>query len=94
VEISEPFWTILQELIQTTLLPEDKLQLLRVLGGFGGPKAIGDCLVGLLEQSDRVLRLGAIEGLKRLGRPDLMARLRDWRSAETDAEIVEALSEC
>jgi HEAT repeat protein len=94
VEVTEEFWTILREMIQTTMLPEDKLQLLRVLGGFGAPATIGDYLIGLLEQSDRLTRLGAIEGIKRLGRPDLTARLRNWRSVETDAEIIEALGEC
>jgi HEAT repeat protein len=94
VGITDEFWTILREMIQATMAPEDKLQLLRVLGGFGAPAAIGDYLAALLEQSDRLTKLGAIEGLKRLGRPDLMARLRDWRSVETDAEVAEALGEC
>jgi HEAT repeat protein len=94
VEITGNFWTVLRELISTITMPEDKLQLLRVLGGFGAPAAIGDYLAGLLEQSDRLTRLGAIEGLKRLGRPDLLARLRDRRGLEADAEIAEAMGEC
>jgi len=40
------------------------------------------------------MKLGAIEGIKRLGRPDLMARLRDRRSVEADPEVLEALGEC
>jgi hypothetical protein len=94
VEITEQFWGVLREMIQVAMLPEDKLQLLRVLGGFGAPPTIGDYLIGLLEQSDRLTRLGAIEGIKRLGRPDLMTRLRDRRGVETDAEIAEALGQC
>jgi len=94
VEITEEFWRTLQAMTHATMTSEDKLQLLRVLGGFGAPAAIGDYLVGLLEQSDRVTRLGAIEGLKRLGRPELITRLRAWRAVETDAEVAEALGEC
>jgi len=94
VEISEVFWTLLQELLQTTMPPEDKLQLLRVIGGFGAPAAIGEYLASLLGQGDRLTKLGAIEGIKRLERPDIMARLRDRRSVETDPEVLEALGEC
>ena len=94
VEITEEFWKLLRETLQATMAPEDKLQLLRMVGGFGAPASIGDHLVNLLEQSDRVTRLGAIEGIKRLGRADLMSRLREWRSVETDAEVAEALGEC
>jgi hypothetical protein len=94
LEITAEFWALLRELVPATTMPEDKLQLLRVLGGFGAPAAIGDYLAGLLEQSDRLTRLGAIEGLKRLRRPDLLARLRDRRGLEADAEIAEAMREC
>ena len=94
VEITEAFWKILREMLQAAMSPEDKLQLLRVLGGFGAPAAIADYLVGLLEHNDRLTKLGAIEGLKRLGRPDLMARLRDRLAAETDPEVAEALAGC
>jgi len=94
VHVSEEFWQLLREMTRTSRAAEDKLQLLRVLGGFGGPPAIGDYLASMLEQSDRLLRLGAIEGIKRLGRPDLLARLREWRNVETDAEIAEALGPC
>ena len=94
VEITAEFWNLLRELLQEGLPAEDKLQLLRVVGGFGGPPAIGDFLASLLSHADRLTKLGAIEGLKRLGRPDLMARLCDWRGKETDAEILEALGEC
>ena len=73
---------------------EDKLQLLRVVGGFGAPAAIGDYLAGLLGQDDRLTKLGAIEGIRRLKRPDLMARLQDQRSVETDPEVLEALGDC
>jgi len=93
VAITEEFWKLLRETLQATMAPEDKLQLLRMVGGFGAPASIGDHLISLLEQSDRVTRLGAIEGIKRLGRADLMSRLREWRSVETDAEIAEALGE-
>jgi HEAT repeat protein len=94
VAITERFWQLLRETLQDTLAPEDKLQLLRVAGGFGAPAAIGDYLFALLEQSERVTRLGAIEGIKRLGRPDLMRRLREWRKNEPDAEVAEALGDC
>jgi len=94
VEISEVFWTLLQELLQTAMPPEDKLQLLRVIGGFGAPAAIGEYLASLLGQGDRLTKLGAIEGIKRLERPDIMARLRDRRRVETDPEVLEALGEC
>jgi hypothetical protein len=94
VAITGDFWTILRELIPALTAPEDKLQLLRVLGGFGAPAAIGDYLAELLEQGDRMTKLGAIEGLKRLARPDLLARLRDRRGLEPDAEIAEAMGEC
>jgi len=93
-EITEGFWNLLREMLQATMSPEDKLQLLRVVGGFGAPPAIGDYLVALLEQNDRLTKLGAIEGIKRLGRPDLMERLRYRRSTEADAEVAEALREC
>ncbi len=94
VEITEEFWKVLRETLQTATAPEDKLQLLRVVGGFGAPPAIGDYLVALLEQDDRLMRLGAIEGIKRLGQPDSMERLRNRRNVETDAEVAEALAEC
>ena len=94
VGITEEFWKLLRETLQDTMAPEDKLQLLRVAGGFGAPAAIGDYLFALTEQSERVTRLGAIEGIKRLGRPDLMTRLREWRNVETDAEVLEALGGC
>jgi len=94
VEITEEFWKLLRELLRDGLPPTDKLQLLRMAGGFGGPPAIGDFLASLLLHDDRLTKLGAIEGLKRLGRSDLMARLRDWGAKESDAEIIEALGEC
>lgn len=94
VGISDGFWELLRGMITTALVPEVRLQLLRVLGGFGSPAAIGEYLVGLLEQSDRLTRLGAIEGIKRLGRPDLMARLRVRCDGEADPEVAEALAGC
>jgi hypothetical protein len=94
VAITDEFWKILREMLETTMAPEDKLQLLRVAGGFGAPPAIGDYLVALLEHNDRLMKLGAIEGIKRLGRPDLMARLRNQRRVEADAEVAEALAGC
>ena len=94
VGITAEFWQLLREMLQATMAPEDKLQLFRVAGGFGAPAAIGDNLVALLEQGDRLTKLGAIEGIKRLGRPDLLERLRNRRSAEADAEVAEALGEC
>ena len=94
VGITEEFWQLLRATLQATMAPEDKLQLLRVVGGFGAPASIGDHLIALLEQGDRVTRLGAIEGVKRLGRPELMLRLREWRNTETDTEVAEALGEC
>lgn len=94
VEITQEFWTVLREVIQATLAPEDKLQLLRVLGGFGAPAGIADYLVALLDQGDQLMKLGAIEGIKRLGRPDLVVNLRNRCSAELDAEVAEALGEC
>jgi HEAT repeat protein len=94
VEISEVFWKLLQELLQTTMPPEDKLQLLRVVGGFGEPAAIGDYLALLLGQGDRLTKLGAIEGIKRLARPDLLALLQTRRIVETDTEVIEALGGC
>ncbi len=93
VEITDAFWTLLRELQQDTLAPEDKLQLLRVVGGFGAPAAIGDYLVALLEQGDRLTKLGAIEGIKRLGRPELLAYLRGRRAIEKDPVVAEALGE-
>jgi HEAT repeat protein len=94
VAITDEFWALLRKLLQTNLPPEDELQLLRVVGGFSAPPVIGDYLMALLEHDNQLTRLGAIEGLKRLGRPDLMERLRNLRGAETDAEVAEALAEC
>jgi hypothetical protein len=94
VKITEEFWKLLQEMLQGPMAPEDKLQLLRVVGGFGAPATIGDFLITLLGQSDRLMKLGAIDGIKRLGRPDLLARLKSLRSIETDPEVAEALKEC
>jgi HEAT repeat protein len=94
VEITEEFWNLLRERLQDSQPSEDKLQLLRVIGGFGAQSAIGDYLCTLLEQNDRLLKLGAIEGIKRLGRPELMARLRARGKVETDAEVIEALADC
>jgi hypothetical protein len=75
------------------VVAEDKLQLLRVVGGFGAPAAIGDYLVALLEQGDRLTKLGAIEGIERLGRPDLLAYLKSRCAIERDPVVVEALGE-
>jgi HEAT repeat protein len=94
VAITEDFWNRLRKLLQTTMAAEDKLQLLRVVGGFGAPAGIADYLLLLLEQDDRVIRLGAIEGIRRLGRPDITALLRNRVGIETDAEVAEALGEC
>ncbi len=94
VAITGEFWELLRETLQTTLAPEDKLQLLRVAGGFGTPSVIGDYLISLVEQGDRLTKLGAIEGIKRLDRPDLMARLWNRRCIEMDGEVAEALGEC
>jgi len=93
VEISYAFWNLLRELLQTPLAPEDKLQLFRVVGGFGAPAAIGEHLIGLLGQGDRLTKLGAIESIKRLGRPELLVLLRNHRAIETDPSVVEALGE-
>jgi hypothetical protein len=94
VAITEPFWSLLRGLIQDPMAAEDKLQLLRVVGGFSAPAAIADYLFSLFDQNDRLLKLGAIEGIKRLGRPELLARLQYWRSAEADPEVAEAIGEC
>ncbi len=93
VEISGAFWNLLRELLQAPLAPEDKLQLFRVVGGFGGSAAISDHLIGLLEQGDRLTKLGAIEGIRRLGRPELLGLLRSRRAIETDPSVAEALGE-
>jgi hypothetical protein len=92
VKISDNFWKVLQTLIEGSLAPQDKLQVLRIIGGFGGPAAIADYLVASTNSADRIVKLGAIEGIKRLERPDLIERLMIQRRAETDAEIIEALS--
>jgi hypothetical protein len=94
VKISEEFWQLLRELLEGPMAPENKLQLLRVVGGFGAPPAIGDYLFTLVEHSDRLTRLGAIDGIKRLGRPALLARLKNLRRTETDPAVAEALREC
>jgi len=94
VAITEEFWKLLREMLEGAMAPEDKLQLLRVVGGFGAPPTIGDYLSTLLERDDRLMKLGAIDGIKRLGRPDLLVRLKTLRSTETDPEIAEALKEC
>ena len=94
VAITAGFWNLLRELIQAPLAAEDKLQLLRVVGGFQAPAAIADYLFSLLDQKDRILKLGAIEGIKRLGQPELLDRLQDRRSAEADPEVAEAIGEC
>jgi hypothetical protein len=94
VQISEEFWQLLRETLQAAMAPEDKLQLFRVVGGFGAPAAIGDYLLALLDQGDQLTKLGAIEGIRRLGRPDLMAPLRNRRAIEPDPEVAQALGEC
>jgi len=38
-------------------------------------------------------KLGAIESIKRLGRPELLVLLRNHRAIETDPSVVEALGE-
>ena len=93
VAISEAFWATLRETLAGPLAAEVRLQLLRVVGGFGTPAAISDYLVELLEHGDRPTQLAAIEGIKRLDRPVLMAQLRARSWAESEAEIVEALGE-
>jgi len=93
VQISDQFWTLLREQLEENLAPEIKLQLLRVVGGFAEPPAIGKFLVALLAQNDRTLKLGAIEGIKRLERPDLLASLRERSHLEPDSEIAEALGQ-
>jgi hypothetical protein len=94
VKISDQFWTMLRELLQEDLAPEVKLQLLRVVGGFAEPPAIGNFLVALLALGDRTMKLGAIEGIKRLDRPDLLAALRERSRLERDSEIIMALGDC
>jgi len=94
LSITGEFWSLLREMVPVSAASEDKLQLLRVFGGFDAPPAIGDYLLGLLEEDDRLTKLAAIEALKCLCRPDLMARLRARREVETDPEVIEALEEC
>jgi len=48
-------------------------------------------LAALLVQNDRTLKLAAIEGIKRLERPDLLASLRERSHLELDLEIAKAL---
>lgn len=91
MEISDAFWNLLRELLRETVAPEDRLQLLRVVGGFGPAGAIGDYLVTLLDHSDRLTKLGAIEGIRRLGRPELLALLHIRRESEKDPVVAEAL---
>jgi HEAT repeat protein len=93
VPISEGFWQDLRDLAKNQMAPEAKFQLLRVVGGFGAPVGIGDHLLAMLEQGDRLTKLGAIKGLARLGRPDLRARVLARGSLETDPEVAEALRE-
>ena len=92
--ISEEFWQNLRSLAKSHLAPEEKFQLLRVTGGFGAPPGIGEHLFALLEEGDRLTKLGAIKGLARLGRPDLLVRMRARGDVETDPEVAEALREC
>ena len=94
VEISEGFWTTLRGMLQANLAPENRLQLLRVAGGFGAPAGIADFLKELLRTGDRLTKLGAIEGIKRLGRSDLLEWARDQRRIEPDEAVAEALGEC
>lgn len=93
IAITTEFLQILRELLREPLPPEVRLQLLRVIGGFGAPADIGDLLNTLLDHPDRLTKLGAIEGLKRHGRPDLLARWRAQNSDDHDPEIAEALGE-
>jgi hypothetical protein len=94
VPISEEFWEVLRALAKIQMAPEDKFQLLRVVGGFGAPVSIGEHLLAMLEQGDRLTKLGAIKGLARLGRPDLLARMLARIGLETDPEVAEALRDC
>lgn len=94
VPISEDFWAVLRALGKIYMSPEDKFQLLRVIGGFGAPAGIAEHLLAILEQGDRLTKLGAIKGLARLGRPDLLARMLARSNVETDPEVAEALREC
>lgn len=94
VSISEGFWQDLRDLAKIPMAPENKFQLLRVFGGFGAPPGIGEHLLAMLEQGDRLTKLGAIKGLARLGRPDLLAKMLARGNLETDSEVVEALRDC
>jgi HEAT repeat protein len=93
VEISGEFWATLRRMLETEMPPEDRLQLLRVLGGFGAPAEIADYLAARLADGDRWTKLGAIEGLNRLGRPDLTSQWRDRCGKVMDAEVAEALGD-
>lgn len=92
-EITEDFWQLLRTRLQANLSSEDKLQTLRVIGGFGAPKATGEYLFTLLEQKDQVTKLGAIEGIKRLNQPELLERLQQWKKTESDSEVCEAIGD-
>jgi len=94
VGITGEFWEVLRAMVPACSASEEKLQLLRVFGGFDAPPAIGDYLLGLLEGDDRLTKLAAIEALKRLRRPDLTTRLRERLGIEADAEVIAALEEC
>jgi HEAT repeat protein len=93
VEISDAFWKLLRDLLPQNLEPDVKIQLLRVVGGFAAPRSIGDFLVALLAQKDSTLRLGAMEGIKRLKQPHLLKSIREPRRVELDSEIAAALGE-
>lgn len=90
--ISQAFWQTLQEMLKHPLETGDKLQLLRLLGGFSAPDEIGPFLLKLLGESDPVIKLGAIEGIKRRGQPNLLEAMRQKMKGETNPEIREVLN--
>ena len=92
VAITEEFWQLLRDRLHPAAAPGEKLQLLRVMGRLSAPLSVGDFLVAALESEDRLTKLGAIDALRRLGRPELLARLRDRLAVETDAEVAQALA--
>jgi len=90
-EISEEFIVALCLLNTERLGEEGRFRLLHLLGGFKASEHTQSFFSELMDHPVQMVRLGAIEGAKRLRTPQLIERLKQRRIIETDPEIIEAL---
>jgi HEAT repeat protein len=90
-DIEPEFMSALLALDRAKISGATRFALLRLLGSFEESPTIAQYLFELFDDHSTMVRMGAIEGAKRLGTPWISEKLMIHITRETDPEILDAL---